>query len=764
MRRRRSPPQWCRGIMVVLLCLVSPAMSEVVFTHPDYVLSFHEAGRVAHMQLSAAEYARWSNAAPTSADRSNLTWRLYSHLEDRFDFIMIINDEAQPSGGTYGRNYPIRNDVSGIGRSLFDYSASYGSTGVLRSLIHLTLRDGLADGPSLHEIAHQWGQYLTSVPTASASHWGYSSAGGQLGGWQHGTLQDLGGGQYDADGPGGVTYWFANANGGNSVPYSDLELYLMGLIPTNLVTNSLIVAQGFAWTDMGEGRFSATGLLNITIGDIVATDGARVPACGTSPTNFRAVVVVISAGPLPANRWADMDEDVAAFSTNGSEGVDSVYNFWEATRGLAQIKMDGLTALFRAGSEYVTVSGTQTLDAVTYRGDIPSVSNTLFTLTNTYAVPLVWTTSVSAAWLTASPASGLLPAGGSTQVLVSINEAARSLAGGAYAAEVRFINASNSAATVRHASLAVYDFAEPPFSDGFESGALSPYWVATGTGEWHIVVTATNSVPHSGTYHLGLDDYAGLSGVYFSRNEATLGLDLDGYSNVVLTFWAQDTGDESHGPPPAPFVGGADFDGVAISADGTNWYEVQGLRGLPEYTYTQLVVNLDAAVAAHGLTYNRRFRVRFNQFDNYPIGLGDGITIDDVSVTATLMDSDTDGMPDRYERQYGLNPTNAADAAEDRDNDGVSNLGEYIADTSPTSEVSVLKITTFTQTNSVAVRFESSSRRSYTLLQSGTLQPAAWIDVPGAVNQPGSGGAMTLTDTNATAPSARFYSVQCSIP
>ncbi|MDX1451671.1 MAG: fibronectin type III domain-containing protein, partial [Oleiphilaceae bacterium] len=44
-------------------------------------------------------------------------------------------------------------------------------------------------------------------------------------------------------------------------------------------------------------------------------------------------------------------------------------------------------------------------------------------------------------------------------------------------------------------------------------------------------------------------------------------------------------------------------------------------------------------------------------------------------------DSDDDGMPDGWEVDHGHNPNNAADATQDADNDGVSNLNEYLSAT-----------------------------------------------------------------------------------
>jgi len=176
-------------------------------------------------------------------------------------------------------------------------------------------------------------------------------------------------------------------------------------------------------------------------------------------------------------------------------------------------------------------------------------------------------------------------------------------------------------------------FATLPFSETFESGVLQSFWVKSGTGPYRGQVTTAN-VPHGGVYHYTMD---GSSQSVNERNELTLGLNLAGYTNVVLSFWAKGFLDEANGPPPTPFVTGFDFDGVAISQDGVNWYEVQGLRNLTT-NYVEYVVSLDAAVAAFGLTYNSTFRIRFNQFDNFPIqaSSSDGIGLDDISITGGL--------------------------------------------------------------------------------------------------------------------------------
>ncbi|OQX11937.1 MAG: hypothetical protein BWK73_16210 [Thiothrix lacustris] len=51
--------------------------------------------------------------------------------------------------------------------------------------------------------------------------------------------------------------------------------------------------------------------------------------------------------------------------------------------------------------------------------------------------------------------------------------------------------------------------------------------------------------------------------------------------------------------------------------------------------------------------------------------------------TSATTDTDTDGMPDVWELENGLDPKNPADAPQDKDGDGISNLDEFKGNTDP---------------------------------------------------------------------------------
>lgn len=77
-------------------------------------------------------------------------------------------------------------------------------------------------------------------------------------------------------------------------------------------------------------------------------------------------------------------------------------------------------------------------------------------------------------------------------------------------------------------------------------------------------------------------------------------------------------------------------------------------------------------------------------------------------------DDDNDGMPDDWEIAYGLDPMSAADADEDKDEDGSSNLSEHTAGTNPSDPSSVLKLTSALQSvDGNVIQWTSTSNSEY---------------------------------------------------
>lgn len=270
----------------------------------------------------------------------------YGGFRDEFDFlILIVNLRA--GEGQYpflGANYPISNRVRGIGLQLHsDEERDFGSNGMLKGVLFLKERDGIRNGPMLHELMHQWAAYV--VVTGFGGHWGFSSANGQLGGFAAEDLVELGNGRYTAGHV--VTAGYAD----NTVTYSPIELYLAGFLAADRVPD-LLVAEGASWLQQ-DGRpvlenglpvFTATGIRTYTIEDVVREYGVRNPGLTESQKVFRAAAIFLIDQDHPATREQldAVSADVSWISMEAEDGDERTYNFHEATRGVATIRMDGL--------------------------------------------------------------------------------------------------------------------------------------------------------------------------------------------------------------------------------------------------------------------------------------------------------------------------------------------------------------------------------------------------------------------------------------
>jgi hypothetical protein len=236
-------------------------------------------------------------------------------------------------GSVAGVSIPARNDVQGIGLSVFDNTAFWGSAGRLQTV---AVRSFSPSGPTIHEWTHRWGIYLSpslGFQNCSGGHLGVIGVGtGQLGGFDPSTLIDNGNSTYT------VSSFFPGGNGGDSATYSMLELYLLGLagstevpstlVPRNVDCASLIYANG-------KTTFRATGIDVISINDIVALHGPRIPSAAESQRLFRAAFVVVSDRPLNGAEMAFFNVQATLFGRATGEG--SVNSFAQASRGRAEM-------------------------------------------------------------------------------------------------------------------------------------------------------------------------------------------------------------------------------------------------------------------------------------------------------------------------------------------------------------------------------------------------------------------------------------------
>ncbi len=130
-------------------------------------------------------------------------------------------------------------------------------------------------------------------------------------------------------------------------------------------------------------------------------------------------------------------------------------------------------------------------------------------------------------------------------------------------------------------------------------------------------------------------------------------------------------------------------------------------------------------------------------------------------------DTDGDGLPDAWEYRRAGNLTTLSGGAHDEDGDGATDTQEYLADTHPTRDMSVLEITAFDRNElSNTVSWITQATRLYRL-ESSNAMPAgasgAWQDVGGGLIGPLPN---TTLDFSFPAPSgtSRFYRVKAVLP
>jgi len=107
-----------------------------------------------------------------------------------------------------------------------------------------------------------------------------------------------------------------------------------------------------------------------------------------------------------------------------------------------------------------------------------------------------------------------------------------------------------------------------------------------------------------------------------------------------------------------------------------------------------------------------------------------------VDVNAALIDSDADGIPDWWTVKYFGHPTGQSSdlsrAQDDADGDGMSNLQEYLAGTSPIDPVSVFRLWATAPANSpIDLTWPAVPGKSYTIQYQSNLIDSTWLTGPG---------------------------------
>lgn len=162
-------------------------------------------------------------------------------------------------------------------------------------------------------------------------------------------------------------------------------------------------------------------------------------------------------------------------------------------------------------------------------------------------------------------------------------------------------------------------YATIPYFTGFSNSSLDPYWSIGSNSRSGRAELSSANLPLNGNY-LALD--RSVSGGY-SSSWGDLHLDLEGTQLPRLLFWWKHFSDEPHPE-----------DGIFFSDDGGETFKkVWSFPLSTQAANTWVLEDLDVNLLANSnaLSKSRRFVIRFQQHDNYPI-ISDGIAIDNVEL------------------------------------------------------------------------------------------------------------------------------------
>jgi hypothetical protein len=258
----------------------------------------------------------------------------YDHLVVWLDFNYVLG------GGAFAYEFGVKNDIKGIGQNVFDASGEAGSHGRLRSFVQMGslahypanpdeefLRSNTTMDILGQETGHRWGAFLSfkdphtgqvsdQLLGRAFSHWNFffNSDASDIEGNE---IQDQGGGNFRT----------VDSTSG----FGPLDLYIMGLIDKSQVPPLFFVRS----TALPRESPPAVGVgfqgqrVDLTIDDIIAAEGPRVPPSAAAPHAFKmAFVVVERAGQSPTPETL---QKIEAFRTRW----EAYFN--TATRGLGHV-------------------------------------------------------------------------------------------------------------------------------------------------------------------------------------------------------------------------------------------------------------------------------------------------------------------------------------------------------------------------------------------------------------------------------------------
>lgn len=292
-------------VFLIFLLFLPLSFNHFAYAQDFTAQTIGDIGNVTVMEVTGTYDAKKPDGSTNLTPRQVIAKEFFRVHKDDCDFLVIFSNFnfQMPESEAAAFYHGVRNDIQGIGQTLFDETSYYGSNGKLQGTIDMGNIANLVLDPLdpqfeetfyilAHEQMHRWGAYVKyKDPTGNISdallgreksHWSFlldSRASVLYGNWW----------QANSDGT------FTSIDKGKY--YSPLDLYLMGLYGRTQVPPMLLIENA----NIDPARLSETGVtINgiahyISIDDIIAAEGERVPNSSASQKTFKTAFIFITS-------------------------------------------------------------------------------------------------------------------------------------------------------------------------------------------------------------------------------------------------------------------------------------------------------------------------------------------------------------------------------------------------------------------------------------------------------------------------------------
>ncbi len=332
-----------RLFMLLVSCLLWLFMANTA--HALTAEKVADFGDVLVLEVDGNYDAHLAGGYPNSEAREEIAKEFFKSRPDDYDFLFVFTnfDFKLPDEEVVAFYQEVRNDVSGIGKEIFDNSWLFGSNGRLQGTIDMgNLSNWATDpmdkdfsflmGTMSHELMHRWGSFVhiqaagedQNLLGRDDSHWSFllDTKGSLMYGnpWQDngdGTYTSLKGRKY----------------------YCPLDLYLMGLIDKTEVPPMLLIdSPGTDRNQVSKPGITISGTpAYVTIDDIIAVEGERFPNHLSSQKTFKIACIfatrpgTFTGDELPVlrtiiNNWAIWHSGL----TDGRSTIEYQYSMLES--------------------------------------------------------------------------------------------------------------------------------------------------------------------------------------------------------------------------------------------------------------------------------------------------------------------------------------------------------------------------------------------------------------------------------------------------